>query len=121
MPEFDPNQEVFLLSPQVNGEWTTEKGNRVQNITFIPDIINQKVEVLITYSVDQQIFKFRAIIGCENPIKTADPNWKGSKFNLNEICGAKVDFKSNGRKWIETIHDIIQSMGFHPTKTDPCP
>ena len=34
--------------------------------------------------------------------------------------GANVDSKSYGKKWIETIHDIMQNMGFHTTKANPC-
>ena len=74
-----------------------EDGDRVQNINFIPDIGQGKVEELITYnqlldhleqaeaqdnSTDQELFKFRAILGHEGPIKATDPNWKGSKYNV---------------------------------------
>ena len=34
------------------------------------------------------------------------------------VWGANVDLKSYGNKW--TVHDIIQNMGFHPTKSNPC-
>ena len=75
--------KTFSLSLPENEEWITEKCNRVQNINLKQDIENQKVEGFITYSIDQQILKFRAIIGHEDPLKTTDPNWKGSKFNLD--------------------------------------
>ena len=32
--------------------------------------------------------------------------------------GANFYFNSLDKKW--TIHGIIQDMGFHPTKTNPC-
>ena len=56
-----------------------------------------KVEELITYnqlldhleqaedqenSIDQELYKFRAIIGHEGPPNATDPNWKGSLYNL---------------------------------------
>ena len=56
MPEFDPNENFFLLSSPENGKQITEKGNRVQCISFKGDIENQKVEGLIAYSIDQLIF-----------------------------------------------------------------
>ena len=67
---------------------------------------SQKVEGLITYSLDQQISKFKAIIGHKDPKKHTDPNLKGSKFNLDElnnreIWGANVDPKSYGKKWMK--------------------
>ena len=32
--------------------------------------------------IDQELFKFRAIIGHEGPLKATDPDWKGSKYNV---------------------------------------
>ena len=32
--------------------------------------------------MDQELYKFRAIIGHEGPLKATDPNWKGSKWNV---------------------------------------
>ena len=32
--------------------------------------------------MDQELYKFRAVIGHEGPLKTNDPNWKGSKCNV---------------------------------------
>ena len=31
--------------------------------------------------MDQELYRFRAIIGHEGPLKATDPNWKGSKWN----------------------------------------
>ena len=33
-------------------------------------------------SIDQELYKFRAIIGDEGPSKVTDPNLKGSKYNV---------------------------------------
>ena len=35
-----------------------------------------------TEALDQELYKFRAIIGHEGPLKVTDPNWKGSKYNV---------------------------------------
>ena len=31
---------------------------------------------------NQELYEFRAIIGHKGPLKATDPNWKGSKFNV---------------------------------------
>ena len=71
------------------------------------------MEGLITYPIDQQFFKFKAIIGHKD-IKMINFD----ELNNLELWGATVDSKSYGKKW--TIHDIIQNMGFPPTKANPC-
>ena len=32
--------------------------------------------------MDQELFQFRAIIGCQGPLKATDPDWNGSKYNV---------------------------------------
>ena len=32
--------------------------------------------------MDQELFKFRAIIGHQGPSAASDPEWKGSKYNV---------------------------------------
>ena len=32
--------------------------------------------------MDQELFRFRAIIGHEGPLKMTDPSWKGGKWNV---------------------------------------
>ena len=74
-----------------------EDGKRVENINFILDIGNGKVEELISYNqllehlenaqdhdmgMDQELYKFRAIIGHQGPLLASDPDWKGSKYNV---------------------------------------
>ena len=113
MPTFDPSDLIgrtFLLPPEENGERhrakvtrkvveivDQEDGKRVENINFILDIGNGKVEELISYNqllehlenaqdhdmgMDQEFFKFRAIIGHQGPLLASDPDWKGSKYNV---------------------------------------
>ena len=100
---------TFLLPPQENGERLRAKatkkvvqeieavdGNQIPNTNFILDIGEGKVEELITYnqlldhleqaeeqdnSMDEECYRFRAIIGHKVPLKATDPNWKGSKWN----------------------------------------
>ena len=101
---------TFLLPPEENGERHRAKvtrkvveiidqdnGQRVENINFILDIGNGKVEELISYNqllehlenaqdhdmgMDQELYKFRAIIGHQGPLLASDPDWKGSKYNV---------------------------------------
>ena len=113
MPTFDPSDLIgrtFLLPPEENGERhrakvtrkvveiiDQEDGQRVENINFIIDIGNGKVEELISYNqllehlenaqdhdmgMDQELYKFRAIIGHQGPLLASDPDWKGSKYNV---------------------------------------
>ena len=113
MPTFDPTDLIgrtFLLPPEENGERyrakvtrkvleiiDQENGHRVENINFILDIGNGKVEELISYSqllehlenaqdndmdMDQELFKFRSIIRHQGPLAASDPDWKGSKYNV---------------------------------------
>ena len=112
MPTFDPSDLIgrtFLLPPEENGERHRAKvtrqvveiidqdnGQRVENINFILDIDNGKVEELISYNqllehlenaqdhdmgMDQELYRFRAIIGHQGPLLASDPDWKGSKYN----------------------------------------
>ena len=110
MPTFDPSDLIgrtFLLPPEENGERHKAKvtrqvveiidqdnGQRIENIKFILDIGNGKVEELISYNqllehlenaqdhdmgMDQELYRFRAII-------VSDPDWKGSKYNVQVEC-----------------------------------
>ena len=119
MPTFYPAdliRRTFLLPPEENGERHRtkvtrkvveiidhENGHRVENIDFILDIGNGKVEELISYNqllehlettqdndmgMDQEL-KFRAIIGHQGPLAATDSDWKGT----NKM------FKWNGRLW----------------------
>ena len=101
---------TFLLPPEENGERHRAKvtrqvveiidqdnGQRVENFNFILDIGNGKVEELISYNqllehlenaqdhdmgMDQELYRFRAIIGHQGPLLASDPDWKGSKYDV---------------------------------------
>ena len=112
MPAFDPSALIgrtFLLPPEENGERHRAKvtrqvveiidqdnGQRIENISFILDIGNGKVEELISYNqllehlenaqdldmgMDQELNRFSAIIGHQGPLLASDLDWKGSKYN----------------------------------------
>ena len=72
-------------------------GERVQKLSYILGIGNGKVEELISYNqlvdhleaaanedneINDDLFKFRALIGHQGPLKPTDPNWEGCKFNV---------------------------------------
>ena len=112
MPTFDPTYigRTFLLPPAENGERhrtkvtrkvveinDKENGHRVENVNFIFDIGNGKVEELISYNqllehlenaqgndmgMDQKLFKFRAINGHQGPLIASDPDLKHSRYNV---------------------------------------
>ena len=113
MPTFDPSDLIgrpFLLPPEENGErqrtkvttqvveiFDQDNGQRVENINFILNIGNAKVEELISYNqllehlenaqdhdmgIDQELYRFRAIIGHQGPLLASDQDWKGSKYNV---------------------------------------
>ena len=101
---------TFLLPPGDNGERLRAKvtrkvvediekadGERVQKLSYILGIGNGKVEELISYNqlvdhleaaanedneINDDLFKFSALIGHQGPLKPTDPNWKGCKFNV---------------------------------------
>ena len=110
---FDPSDLIgrtFLLLPEENGERHRVKvtsqvveiidqdnGQRVENINFILDIGNGKVEELISYNqllahfknppdnyigMDQELYRFRAIIGHQGPLLASAPDWKRRKYNV---------------------------------------
>ena len=105
MPTFDPGDIIgrtFLHPHEENGEGHRAKvtrqvveiidqdnDQRVENINFILDIGNGKVEELISYNQllehfenaqdhdmvrDQELYRFRAIIGHQGPLLASDPD-----------------------------------------------
>ena len=73
------------------------EGERVQKLSFILGIGNGKLEEIISYNqlvgssgscsnddneISDDLFKFRALIGHQGPLKPTDPNWKGCKYNV---------------------------------------
>ena len=72
-------------------------GERVQKHSFILGIGSGKLEEIISYNqlvdhleaavnddneISDALFKFRALIGHQGPLKPTDPNWKGYKYNV---------------------------------------
>ena len=72
-------------------------GERIQNLNYILGIGNGKVEELISYNqlanhlevaakedneISNHLYKLRALIGHQGPLKPIDSNWKGCKFNV---------------------------------------
>ena len=91
----DDKSVIEIESPQENGEQETGKQDKLLTSTFQVEIENRKVEGLITYSTEQQIFKFK----------------------LNS-WGVNIEFTLYELKW--TIHAILQHMGFYHTTENPC-
>ena len=87
MIEIDPSQE--------NGEQEIGKQDKLLTTRFQIEIENRKVEGLITYSTEQQIFKFKV------------SSW-----------GVNIEFTLYELKC--TIHGILQHMGFYHTTENPC-
>ena len=36
--------------------------------------------------MDQELFKFRAIVGHQGPLAASEPDWKDSKYNVQVEC-----------------------------------
>ena len=113
---------VGIVSPEENGERHRAKvtrqvveiidqdnGQRVENIKFILDIGNGQVEELISYNqllehfenaqdhdmgMDQELYRFRAILGHQGPLLASDPDWKGSRYNVQvELETGEITFE----------------------------
>ena len=91
----DDKSEIENDPPQENGEQEIGKQDKLLTTTFQIEIENRKVEGLITYSTDQQIFKFKV------------NSW-----------GANIEFTLYELKC--TIHAILQHMGFYHTTENSC-
>ena len=91
----DDKSVIEIESPKENGEQEIGKQDKLLTTTFHIEIENRKVEGLITYSTDQQIFKFKV------------NSW-----------GVNIEFTLYELKC--TIHAILQHMGFYHTTDNPC-
>ena len=96
-----PNRLLKLLTRNI--------GQKVENINSILNIGNGKVEELISCNqllehlenaqdhdmgMDQELYRFRAIIGHQGPLLASDPDWKGSKYNVQvEWETAEITFE----------------------------
>ena len=83
----DDISEIEIEPPKENGEQEIGKQDKLLTTTFQIEIENQKVDGLITYSTEQQIFK----------------------FNINS-WGVNIEFTLDELKC--TIDAILQHMGF---------
>ena len=86
---------IEIEPPKENGEQEIGKQDKLLTTTFQMEIENRKVEGLITYSTDQQIFIFK----------------------LNS-WGVDIEFTLYELKC--TIHAILQHMGSYHTTENPC-
>ena len=91
----DDKSVIEILSPKENGEQEIGKQDKLLTTTFHIEIENRKVEGLITYSTDQEIFKFKV------------HSW-----------GVNIEFTLYELKC--TNHAILQHMGFYHTTENPC-
>ena len=82
-----------------NGEQNKQE-EKLLTTNFEVKVKNRKVEGLITYSTDQQIFKFKVNSGTDQ-----------------EVWGVDIDFQSIHCKW--TIDAILEQMGFYVTTENP--
>ena len=90
------DKSVIEIEPSiVNGEQEIGKQDKLLTTKFQIEIENRNVEELITYSTDQELFKFKV------------NSWRVNiEFTLYELkC---------------TIHAILQHMGFYHTTENPC-
>ena len=83
-----------------NGEQNNVQEDKLLTTNFEVKVENQNVEGLITYSTDQQIFKFKVISGSNQ-----------------EVWVVYIDFQSIHRKWANDA--ILQHMGFYATTENP--
>ena len=91
----DDKSVIEIEPPKQNGEQEIGKQDKLLTTTFQMEIENRKVEGLITYSTDQQIFKFKV------------NSW-----------GVNIEFTLYELKC--TIHAILQHMGFYHATENPC-
>ena len=97
----DDNSVIEIELPKENGEQEIGEQDKLLTTKFQMQIENRKVEGLITYSIDQQIFKFKVNSRCSQ-----------------ELWGVNTDFSAYELKW--TIDAILQHMGFYHTTENPC-
>ena len=101
-PVDDTSQEENVTQMQIyeNNQEQNIQNNKLLTTNFEVKLENRKVEGLITYSTDQQIFKLKVNSGTDQ-----------------EVWGVYIDFQSIHSKW--TIDAILQHMGFYVTTENP--
>ena len=65
---------IEIESPRENGEQEIGKQDKLLTTTFQIEIQNRKVKGLITYSTDQQIFKFKVNSGNNQELGSINEN-----------------------------------------------
>ena len=96
-PEENGERHRAKVTRQVVEIIDQDNVQRIENINFILDIGNGKVEELISYNkllehyengqdhdmgMDQEFYRFRANIGHQGSLLASGPRWKGSKYNV---------------------------------------
>ena len=102
-PEDDSSDDKSVIEiepPKENGEQEIGKQNKLLTTKFQIEIENQKVKGLVTFSTEQQIFKFKVNSG-----------------NNQELWGVDTNFSSYELKW--TVDAILQHMVFYPKTENP--
>ena len=100
--EDDTSEEQNLNEMQSyenNGKKNGQE-NKLLTTNFEVKVENRKVEGLITYSTDQQVFQLKVNSGADQ-----------------EVWGVYIDFQSIHSKW--TIDAILQHMGLYVTTENP--
>ena len=92
---------IEIEPPKQNGEQEIGKQDKLPTTKVQMEIENGKVEGPITYSTEQQIFKFKVNSG-----------------NNQELWGVNIELTLYELKW--TIDAILQQIGFYPTTENPC-
>ena len=100
--EDDTSQEENVTEMQTyeNNREQNKQQEKLLTANFEVKVKNRKVEGLITYSNDLQIFKLKVNSGTDQ-----------------EVWGVCIDFQSIHSKW--TIDAILQHMGFYVTTESP--
>ena len=96
------SEEENIIEMQIyeNNEEQNKQEEELLTTNFEVKVENRKVEGLITYSTDQQIFKLKV-----------------NSETDQEVWGVYIDFQSIHSKW--TIEAILQHMGFYVTTENP--
>ena len=92
---------IEIEPPKENGEQEIREQDKLLTTNVQIEIENRKFERLITYSTDQQIFKFKVNSG-----------------NNQELQGVNTDLPTYELQW--TIDAILQHMHFYHTIESPC-
>ena len=94
------DESVTEIQTYENNGKENIKENKLLTTNFEVKVENRKVEGLITYSTDQQIFKLKV-----------------NSRTDQEVWGVYIEFQSIHSKW--TIDAILQHIGFYATTENP--